>query len=93
MSGMERAYEGLFKICEKGNDTDGGSRFCGQSNRRPNLAKSSFLYRREIPFQFDILILFIIKGAADFVLSEAEWKGGSDISPRLHILGHHAQRP
>ena len=69
---MEGGYEGLLKICEKGNDADRGSKFCGQSNRTLIVAKSSFIYGREIPFQFDFLILSIIKGAADFVLSEDE---------------------
>ena len=41
------------------------------------------------PFLFDNLILFVIKGAANFVLSEAELKGASDSPPRPHILTPH----
>ena len=39
-----------------------------------------------IRFQFHNLILFVIRGIANFVLSEAESKGASDISPEPHIL-------
>ena len=35
--------------------------------------------------QFHNLILFVIRSTAHFVLSEAEWKGASDISPEPHI--------